>query len=192
MNQTVGMIGTGVLGSAMAVVLIENGFEVVGFDIDPAKLAALGEHGIKAAASARDVADRAGAIVTCLPSVEALHEAVSATDGIAASAAAGHIVIETSTVPIAEKERARDALAAVGKTMLDCPVSRLLVVRLEPLSWPLRVRVGPRWLLPYLQPACLARHAHLPGLLSLVPLVREPGVLPPPLYHPPGLGLSWS
>ncbi len=131
MNQTVGMIGTGVLGSAMAVVLIENGFEVVGFDIDPAKLAALGEHGIKAAASARDLADRAGAIVTCLPSVEALHEAVSGANGIAASAATGHIVIETSTVPIAEKERARDDLAAVGKTMLDCPVSGNRIMALQ-------------------------------------------------------------
>ena len=33
------------------------------------------------------------------------------------------IVIETSTLPIAVKEEARDVLAASGATMLDCPLS---------------------------------------------------------------------
>ena len=131
MSETVGVIGTGVLGSAIAVVLIESGFEVVGYDIDPAKLAALGERGVKAATSAREVADRAATIVTCLPSVEAMHDAVSGADGIVAATGAEHIVIETSTVPIAEKERARDDLAAVGKTMLDCPVSGNRILALK-------------------------------------------------------------
>jgi 3-hydroxyisobutyrate dehydrogenase-like beta-hydroxyacid dehydrogenase len=131
MNQSVGVVGTGVLGSAMAVVLIESGFEVVAFDIDPAKLEALGARGVISAASARDVADRTEAIVTCLPSVEAMHDAVSGADGIARSAGGGHIVIETSTVPVAEKECARDDLAAVGKTMLDCPVSGNRILALQ-------------------------------------------------------------
>ena len=33
------------------------------------------------------------------------------------------VVIETSTLPIADKERARQSLARVGVTLIDCPIS---------------------------------------------------------------------
>ena len=131
MSENVGVIGIGVLGSAMAANLIKSGFDVVGYDIDSAKLATLGEQGMETADSARDVADRADAIVTCLPSVEAMHDAISGNSGIVASIGAEQIVIETSTMPIAEKERARDDLEAVGKVMLDCPVSGNRILALQ-------------------------------------------------------------
>jgi len=37
--------------------------------------------------------------------------------------AKGRVVMETSTLPIEEKERARDALAKKGVALLDCPLS---------------------------------------------------------------------
>jgi L-threonate 2-dehydrogenase len=55
-----------------------------------------------------------------LPSAAAI-ESVAAE--IAAAARAGQLVVETSTLPIEVKERARRVMAAAGVTLLDCPLS---------------------------------------------------------------------
>lgn len=133
MDETVGIVGVGVLGSAMVPNLLQGGFDVVGYDIDESKLNALADEGMRAAKSARAVADASEIVITCLPSVDALHDAIAGRDGIAASGREGRIVLETSTMPVAEKERARDTLAQAGMVMLDCPVSgnRILALRKE-------------------------------------------------------------
>ena len=131
MNEKVGIVGVGVLGSAMVPNLIRSGFDVIWYDIDASKLNDLAAAGMEVAGAARAVADCADTIITCLPTVTALHEAISGENGIAASAGNNQIIIETSTMPIAEKERARDAAQSTGKVMLDCPVSgnRILALR---------------------------------------------------------------
>src|SRR2546427_13304316 len=54
--RRVGVIGLGRMGLPMARHLLHAGFEVAGFDLDPARGAALAEAGGAAAASAREVA----------------------------------------------------------------------------------------------------------------------------------------
>lgn len=117
---SVGMIGLGAMGSAMSGNLLRAGFEVVGHDIDGDRVDALVSAGGVAASSAADVAARAPFVVTSLPSAAALDAVVVA---IAAAGADDRVVIETSTLPIAVKQRNRDALAAAGVTLLDCPLS---------------------------------------------------------------------
>lgn len=131
MTKTVGFIGLGVLGSAMAPNIIKSGFEVTGFDVRAEAMAAMAAVGMKAGASPKDVAKKVDVIVTCLPSLEVLHNVFGGEDGIDKADKPGQIVIETSTFPVAEKEKARDTLAAVGKVTLDCPVSgnRILAVK---------------------------------------------------------------
>jgi 3-hydroxyisobutyrate dehydrogenase-like beta-hydroxyacid dehydrogenase len=121
--KSVGFIGLGVLGSAVAPHLARAGHQVLGFDIEPERLRDLQTDGIVPAGSAQDAAERSEAVITCLPSAEALHAAVSGDQGIAKAAGDGQIVIEISTLPVAEKERAREALASAGKVLLDCPMS---------------------------------------------------------------------
>lgn len=116
----VGVIGLGIMGSAMSANLARNGFAVLGFDVLRQARAALARRGGKAARSNADVAARSDIIITSLPSEAALGE-VAAT--LAASAPRGVIVIETSTLPIAVKEAARALLAKRGVTLLDCPLS---------------------------------------------------------------------
>jgi 3-hydroxyisobutyrate dehydrogenase-like beta-hydroxyacid dehydrogenase len=55
-------------------------------------------------------------LITSLPSAAALHDAVGKLKGKCT-------VIETSTLPIDEKAKARDALKRKGITLLDCPLS---------------------------------------------------------------------
>jgi len=83
------------------------------------------------AGSIHEVAGAADVVITCLPSVAALHAVVSGEGGLAAFARPAQVVVEISTLPVVEKERACDALAAVGKTMLDCPVSGNRIVALQ-------------------------------------------------------------
>jgi len=117
--QTVGMIGLGIMGSAMSFNLGRAGFRVVGYDVMRKQRAAHARAGGIAAKSPRDVAKRADIIITSLPSARALAE-VSAE--LAQSAKRG-TVVETSTLPIPVKEAARDALAKRGVILLDCPLS---------------------------------------------------------------------
>lgn len=119
----VGIVGLGIMGTAMSANLTKAGFEVVGFDIDAARMEALTGNGGHAAASAREVAKRCDLIVTSLPSAAALHETVSGPGGLLAAQRSGLIVSECSTLALADKVRARDALAAGGITMLDSPLS---------------------------------------------------------------------
>jgi len=119
-QQTVGMIGLGIMGSAMSANLMRAGFRVAGFDVVPRRRAEHKRSGGVAAKSPRDVAKRADPIITSLPSARALAEVAAQ---LAASAKRGTVVIETSTLPIPVKEAARTALAKRGVILLDCPLS---------------------------------------------------------------------
>jgi len=120
--NVVGVAGLGIMGSAMATNLVKAKFRVVGFDIVPASLTRMKRAGGTPAADIATVAGEAGIIVTSLPSAKALidvaNEIVAGLSGSRKT-----IVIETSTLPIAVKEQAREILAARGAVMLDCPLS---------------------------------------------------------------------
>jgi len=119
-QQTVGMIGLGIMGSAMSYNLLRAGARVVGYDVSARARAGHRRSGGGVAKSARDVARRADIIVTSLPSARALAEVAA---DLATSAKRGTVVVETSTLPIEVKTAARDALAKRGAILLDCPLS---------------------------------------------------------------------
>src|SRR3989442_1875628 len=119
-QQTVGMVGLGIMGSAMSFNLARAGFRVAGFDVVPRRRAEHARAGGIAARNPRDVARRVNIIITSLPSEQALGDVAAE---LASSAGRGTIVIETSTLPIPVKEAARDVLARRGGVLLDCPLS---------------------------------------------------------------------
>ncbi len=119
-QQTVGMIGLGIMGSAMSFNLGKAGFRVIGYDPVPKRRAEHARAGGVAAASARALARRTGIIITSLPSAKAL---AATAEALAISAKRGTIVVETSTLPIGVKTAAREVLAKRGVILLDCPLS---------------------------------------------------------------------
>src|SRR6266403_2010086 len=119
-SKAVGMIGLGIMGSAMSASLIRAGFRVVGYDVLARRRQDLRKAGGTPARSCRDAAKRCDILVTSLPSSEALLDTAAE---LAKSARAHQIVIETSTLPIPVKEEARKRLAARGVILLDCPLS---------------------------------------------------------------------
>src|SRR5690349_17344561 len=116
-SEAIGVIGLGIMGSAMATNLARAGFAVHGYDILPARRAALRKAGGTPETSIAKVARAAEVLITSLPSVAALHEVAGELN------ARGRVVMETSTLPIDEKERARQTLAKKGVVLLDCPLS---------------------------------------------------------------------
>jgi L-threonate 2-dehydrogenase len=123
MDQTVGLVGIGIMGTAMAKNLREAGFSVVGYDPVPAAGGRLKELGGKAVSSAREVAEMAPIMLMSLPHADALKDAIDGPNGIAKAAGTGQIAIECSTLPLDLKQAAHDTMQQAGKVLLDCPIS---------------------------------------------------------------------
>lgn len=119
-ESRVGILGLGIMGSAMAANLVRAGFQVVGYD----PLAACRNRHRKAggivAKTVGEVAGAAKVVITSLPSAKAL---LQLAKQLAKAKQPRQIIVETSTLPITVKEAARKHLAAVGITLLDCPLS---------------------------------------------------------------------
>ncbi|MGA2290897.1 NAD(P)-dependent oxidoreductase [Bradyrhizobium sp.] len=120
MDKTVGIIGLGIMGGAIALNLVDRGWRVIGFDTDAARRAELARGDVGVAADAVDVARDAPIIMTSLPSPAAALEVAQA---IAGSDVPPRIVVELSTLAIADKLRFAAILQAAGHIALDCPLS---------------------------------------------------------------------
>jgi len=120
MDKTVGIVGLGIMGSAIARNLVERGWRVIGFDIDAAKRAELAAANIIIAADVAEVARDAPVIMTSLPTPAAVADVAQM---IADSGQSPRIVIELSTLTLADKLRFETILNRAGHIALDCPLS---------------------------------------------------------------------
>src|SRR4051812_17624741 len=134
----VGIIGLGYVGLPLARALTAGGFRVLGFDVDPAKVAALGRGesyiGHIPAATVRDMTARgfeatdrfarlaeADAVIVCVPTplTEArepdLTYVVNSVRSIAAALRPGQLVVlESTTYPGTTRDVVLPVLAATG------------------------------------------------------------------------------
>jgi len=112
--KAVGVVGLGIMGSAMSANLVRNGFKVYGYDVLAGKRHALKTAGGIPCSSVAEVVAKAKIIITSLPSAEALQKVSRQLKGI---------VVETSTLPLEEKLKARETLKRARTVLLDCPLS---------------------------------------------------------------------
>lgn len=120
MTNTVGIIGLGIMGGAMARNLQAGGFQVVGFDPDAKAMAAAKAIGVDVVSSATLVAERAQDIIVSLPSAKAVIETAHVIAGVKSKKCTA---IETSTLSLADKTAFSKILADAGHIALDCPLS---------------------------------------------------------------------
>jgi L-threonate 2-dehydrogenase len=120
MNKTVGVVGLGIMGSAIARNLVERGWRVIGFDIDAAKRAELAAAKVTIAADVGQVARDAPVILTSLPTPAAVADVAQM---IADSGQLLRTVVELSTLTLADKLRFETILNKAGHIALDCPLS---------------------------------------------------------------------
>jgi 3-hydroxyisobutyrate dehydrogenase-like beta-hydroxyacid dehydrogenase len=108
------------MGGAFAKNLVEDGWRVIGFDVDAGRRKALARVGVEIAEDTEALAKDVPTIITSLPSPQALDAVVA---DIVAADVPPRVVIEASTFTLADKERAEAALKKAGHIALDCPVS---------------------------------------------------------------------
>ena len=120
MAETVGVVGLGVMGSAMAANLVTAGHPVVGFDIDPERRSSAAGAGVRIENSAGAVGAASGIVVFSLPTVPALADVAAE---VAAHTPEGLLCLETGTFPLEAKMAAREVLAASGVELMDTPLS---------------------------------------------------------------------
>jgi L-threonate 2-dehydrogenase len=120
MNKTVGIVGLGIMGGAIARNLVDRGWRVIGFDTDAAKCAELAAAEIVIAESVEQLTREAPVIMTSLPTPAAVESVAKA---IANSGETPRIVIELSTLTLADKLRFEAILKKAGHVPLDCPLS---------------------------------------------------------------------
>jgi 3-hydroxyisobutyrate dehydrogenase-like beta-hydroxyacid dehydrogenase len=123
MTVRVGIVGVGVMGSAMGTNLLAAGFSVTGFDVVPEAAGRLVPLGGAVAGSPAEVANVSDVVLLSLPTVGALEEAVSGSGGLIETTNTSVVCVEMGTLPLDAKEAAKARLAGVGIELLDVPVS---------------------------------------------------------------------
>ena len=118
---TIGFIGLGNMGAPMAGNLVKKGHEVRGFDLVPGNLEKAAARGVKKVASAADAASGVDAIVTMLPAGKDTLAVWGG--GILEAAAAGTVMINSSTIDVASARAAHKLAGAARMLSLDAPVS---------------------------------------------------------------------
>jgi len=121
--EGVGVIGLGIMGGRFARHLVRAGVPTCGYDLLSANIEALRSEGCRGCVSARAAAEQCNLVITSLPHSAALEEALFGAEGVTAARRSGLLVVETSTLALEDKERARARLADSGIHMLDAPIS---------------------------------------------------------------------
>jgi len=115
--KSVGILGLGNIGRAVAANLAEAGFEPIGVRRPSAA------DFPQLVDSPAVLAGGCDVVVAALASEEAMRSAYLGADGLAAGAHAGLAVIDMGTFPVTLKRELAEALAQKGAAMLDSPVS---------------------------------------------------------------------
>jgi 3-hydroxyisobutyrate dehydrogenase-like beta-hydroxyacid dehydrogenase len=122
--EPVGFVGLGIMGSRMAASLARAGYPVAVYNRTREKAEAwVTEHGGRVAATPRDAADGAVAVITMVVDGAQVEEVLLGEEGAVHGAAPGTLFIDCSTIAPTDARRVGAALAERGMAFVDAPVS---------------------------------------------------------------------
>lgn len=119
--RRVGVVGLGNMGHALAVNLVEDGYEVLVFDRNPERKTALKSAGAAAAAALGDLT-ACEVVVTSLPNDDALGAVALGPEGLTNVLAAGAVHVSTSTVSPSISRRVAEEHARRHQDYVAAPV----------------------------------------------------------------------
>jgi 3-hydroxyisobutyrate dehydrogenase-like beta-hydroxyacid dehydrogenase len=118
-----GFIGLGNMGSRIAQRLLDHGYELSVFDMDPAKSAAVAAQGGVVAKNIRELASRVDVVLSCLTNDEAVRSVYIGSDGVFAGARPGTVVLEMSTISPESSREVHRLGSRGGVEVLDVAIS---------------------------------------------------------------------
>ena len=119
-HNRVGVLGTGLMGTAMAHRLLDQGVSVIAWDRQPEHAQTLATRGADVAVLAGEVVDRADFVITMLPTAEIV---LAVVEPLLDEWTEETIWLQMSSVGAAEADRLAEVASAHGVTMFDAPVS---------------------------------------------------------------------
>jgi len=122
--KNIGFIGVGVMGAPMVRNLINAGFRVTVFDLNPKAVAAAVEGGALPAETPAALAADADCVITMVTNGTHVEQALFGPDGVIDTIRRGTLYIDMSTIPPAVTDSIAKKMAARDVDMLDAPVGR--------------------------------------------------------------------
>jgi len=120
--MTIGIVGLGRMGGAMAQRLREQGFDVVGWDASREANERAAAAGLPIAAHPRDVAQRSNIVISSITEDNGARRIFAGPDGFLAGDAGGKLFVEMSTLqPMTGRELA-PLVEGRGGRLIDAPV----------------------------------------------------------------------
>ena len=121
---TVGVIGNGVMGSAISTRLLEQGHVVYVRDPEHSKMQQLETLGARTTSSAAELTGQCERVITSLNQASIVESVVFDDDGIAAGASREKLLIDMSSIsPTATREMAARLRELTGMGWVDAPLS---------------------------------------------------------------------
>ena len=134
-KERMGMIGLGIMGGAMAEALLKAGYTVTGFDVVSAAKQRLKAAGGKALANSTRVLEASDVVMVSVATSAALAQvADQLCQAPKRPAGQRALVVETSTLPIEDKQAFAAAMKRAGLDVMDCPISGT-AVRMKDRAW---------------------------------------------------------
>ena len=122
-RSRIGFLGLGAMGGAMARRLVQSDFTVVGYDVSQARATAAAKDGVSVAKSAAAAAEGADVVLSSLPNPPAVRAAYLGADGAVATARAGAVLVDLSTIDPQTWAEVAEAARVRGIDALGAPVS---------------------------------------------------------------------
>ena len=116
----IGIVGLGNMGGRIARRLVAAGYSLVGYDVEPRRIA---EAGVRPGETVAAVAGDADVVLLSLPDSSAVEAVVLGEDGILAHAREELVVVDLTTAAPSSTVRLHAALAERGVTLIDAGVS---------------------------------------------------------------------
>jgi 3-hydroxyisobutyrate dehydrogenase len=120
--RTVAVLGTGIMGAAMARNLAKAGLRTRAWNRTRERAEPLSEDGIEVADSAADAVEGAEAAITMLANADAVQEVAIAEGGAISALGPEAIWLQMSTIGLAGAEELAAAAGERGVTFVDAPV----------------------------------------------------------------------
>lgn len=123
MTTSIGFIGLGTMGYAMAANLLRKGFDVTVYNRTAAKAEQLRELGAAVAATPADATRGRSIVITMVSNDDSIRDVYDGESGIFSAVSEGTVIVDSSTIsPDLARRLAADA-ANRGATFLDAPVT---------------------------------------------------------------------